>query len=285
MTMAANEENTYFIDAESGAEMARLLDQDHLLNKAMGGVCVELENDFSGITSVLDVGCGPGGWVQEVAFANPEVEVVGIDISRTMIEYAQARARVQNLENASFEIANATQPLEFADASFDLINGRFLAGFLSTARWPQFLQECRRLLKPGGIIRITESELGNSTSEALERLQQLFIQALRQAGHGFLPHSRNYGISVVLCSLLRSAGFEQVSIKPHLIEYSFGTPAYEAFYKDWKVAYKLLQPFLVKMGVTTLEETEPLYQQMLIDMLSPDFCGTYDLYSAFGRRV
>jgi SAM-dependent methyltransferase len=283
--MAAKEDNTYFIDADSGAEMARLLDQDHLLNKGMGGLCVELENDFSGIKRVLDVGCGPGGWVQELAFTNPEIEVVGIDISRMMIEYARAQAKVQHLDNVVFEIANATQPLAFPDASFDLVNGRFLAGFLSATRWPQFLQECRRILKPGGIVRITESELGNSTSEALERLQQLFIQALRRAGHGFLPHSRNFGISVVLCSLLRSAGFEQVSIRPHLIEYSFGTPVYEGFYKDWKVVYNLLQPFLVKMGVTTLEETEPLYQQMLVDMRSPDFCGTYDLYSVFGKRV
>src|SRR4051812_46651907 len=109
--MAAEQQNPYFIDTESAAEMARLLDQDRLLTQGMGGLLVERNNDFSGITRVLDVGCGPGGWVQEVAFTSPEIEVIGIDISRTMIEYAQTQAQVQHLDNAVFAIMDATRPL------------------------------------------------------------------------------------------------------------------------------------------------------------------------------
>jgi hypothetical protein len=59
-------ENPYMIDHESAAEMARLLNQDHFFTKAMGGWLSERDNDFTDIHQVLDVGCGPGGWSQEL---------------------------------------------------------------------------------------------------------------------------------------------------------------------------------------------------------------------------
>src|SRR5437667_9447465 len=124
--------NMYFSDTESGAEMARLIDQDHLITQGMGGLLSERNNDFSGIRRILDIGCGPGGWALEVAFAYPETEVVGIDASRTMIDYAQAQARAQQLDNACFQEMDATQPLEFADNSFDIVNARFLAPLLTS---------------------------------------------------------------------------------------------------------------------------------------------------------
>src|SRR5437588_5676239 len=96
-------ENAYFNDPESGAEMARLTDQDRLLTKGMGGLFPE-RSDLSSIQRILDIGCGPGGWTLDVAYTYPDKEVVGIDISQTMINYARARARVQGLDNASFRV-------------------------------------------------------------------------------------------------------------------------------------------------------------------------------------
>jgi hypothetical protein len=52
--------NVYFNDPESGAEMARLLNQDYLVTKGMEGLFAERSNDFSGIQRILDVACGPG---------------------------------------------------------------------------------------------------------------------------------------------------------------------------------------------------------------------------------
>src|SRR6266436_6885658 len=112
-------ENIYFNDPESGAEMARLMDQDRLITRGMGGLFPE-RSDLSGIQRILDVACGPGGWAQEVAFAYPEIEVVGFDISRAMIDYANAFARVQGLHNLSFQVMDILQPLTFPDSSFDL---------------------------------------------------------------------------------------------------------------------------------------------------------------------
>src|SRR5947209_19439258 len=84
--------NVYFNDPESGAEMARLIDQDRLVTRGMGGPLTGLP-ELSSIHRILDVACGPGGWAQEVGFAYPEIEVVGIEISQAMIGDAGARAK------------------------------------------------------------------------------------------------------------------------------------------------------------------------------------------------
>src|SRR5437588_1520651 len=105
-------ENIYFNDPESGAEMARLLNQDRLITKGMGGLFAE-RSDLSGIHRILDVGCGPGGWALEVAFTYPEIEVVGLDISEAMINYARTQAKVRGLDNAHVSVIDARQSLDF----------------------------------------------------------------------------------------------------------------------------------------------------------------------------
>ncbi|HLZ64458.1 MAG TPA: class I SAM-dependent methyltransferase, partial [Ktedonosporobacter sp.] len=149
-TTSGNEERgSYFIDQENAAEMARLLAQDRLLTQGMGGLLAERPNLVS-IQSVLDLACGPGGWALDLAREYPQIEVYGVDISQRMIAYAQALAQSQGRRNAHFFIMDVTQPLDFPDASFDLINVRFMLGFLRASRWPDLFQECQRLLRPGG---------------------------------------------------------------------------------------------------------------------------------------
>src|SRR6266852_7513435 len=128
----AESQNTYVIDAESAAEMARLLDQDKLITEAMDGLFSE-RHDLSGIYDVLDIAYGPGGWAHEVAHSYPEMEVTGIDISKRMIEYARAHARVRKLDNAHFRVMDALKPLGFPDESFDLVNARTIFAFMPPA--------------------------------------------------------------------------------------------------------------------------------------------------------
>ena len=276
-------ENLYFIDHESGAEMARLLEQDRVLTKAMGGLWSERSNDFSGIHRVLDLGCGPGGWVQEIAFANPEVEAVGVDISEQMIAYAQMQARLQNLTNASFRVMDIQRPLDFPDASFDLVNARLIA-FLPPGAWPSLLSECVRISRPGGILRLTETEGAFGTSAAMEKLMSLFHQAMYRTGQSFSPGGRVLGITPVLAHLLRESGWQHVQIRAHGVDFSVGTEAYESIYHNLEVFLKLMQPFLVQVGVTTQEEADRTYKQMLVEMRSPDFCGLMYLLSVWGQR-
>ncbi|MBA2679520.1 MAG: class I SAM-dependent methyltransferase, partial [Ktedonobacteraceae bacterium] len=133
----AASQNRYMIDIESGTETARLIDQDRLFTEAMGGLFPELsESDLSSVHRVLDIACGPGGWAVEVAFVYPDRDVVGIDISRNTIEYARAVAWSRGLNNVAFSVMDATKPLAFEDASFDLVNTRLISAFMDKTSWP-----------------------------------------------------------------------------------------------------------------------------------------------------
>jgi SAM-dependent methyltransferase len=126
-------ETTYLNDPESDAEMARLIKQGRVLTACMGGVFPEQRGHLNGIHDVLDIACGPGGWALEVASSYPHMQVTGCDISRAMIEYATLQASLQHLENVRFEVLDATAPLPFADASFDLVNARTITIFMRTS--------------------------------------------------------------------------------------------------------------------------------------------------------
>lgn len=278
---STNDNNVYVLDPESAAEMARLLAQDRMLTKG-------LEDFFPAVfdpttaSRIVDLGCGPGGWVQEVAFAYPRIEVTGLDISQSMIAYANAQARVQGLDNACFQVGDLLQPLDFPDTFFDLVNTRLIA-FLPTGAWSGLMQECRRVLRPGGTICLTEMEW-ITNSAACEKQYSMFTQALKLAGQSFSPDGRLIGITPMLSSFLKDAGFQNVHLVAHVVDYSAGTAAFQSIYENWRSLYKGLQPFLVSAGVTTPEEANEVYEQMFVDMLQETFRGLIFMVSAIGQR-
>ena len=83
---------------------------------------------------------------------------MGFDISEQMIAYATEQAKELGLDNAHFHVMDIQLPLDFPDASFDLVNARTIAGVLLQATWPKFVQEAARIVRPGGVIRLTETD-------------------------------------------------------------------------------------------------------------------------------
>jgi ubiquinone/menaquinone biosynthesis C-methylase UbiE len=288
MAMSSDEptiqkENTYVIDSESTAEMARLMRQDQLVTHEMGGLFPE-GLDLTNVSRILDVACGPGGWTLETAFLYADKEVVGIDISQKMIEYAQTQAKVQGLTNAHFTVMNALKPLDFPDSSFDLVNMRLAVAFMLPEVWPRFLKECYRILKPGGIIRLTEVEWGFVNKPATEKFMGLSSLALSKAGQSFSPNGLHLGINTVLSRLVQNAGFQHIGKLPHFIDHSYGTHAHEGFYHDLAAAFHLIMPFLAKTGVATQEELDQLYPKVLAEMQMEDFCSVWYLLTVWGYK-
>ena len=274
-------DSIYFNDPENVAEMARLLGQDHYITKGMGGLLSE-RPDLSSIHRILDVACGPGGWALELASTYPAIEVVGGDISRAMISYANTQVRVQGLNNASFKVMDIQKPLNFPNGSFDLVNARFI-NFLPAAAWPELMHEFGRITRPGGTIRLTESEWWYFTnSPALENLNAMIIRALKLQGESF--SQRFTGVLPMLGRFLLDAGCASVHYKSHVIDYSVGTEAHEGFRRDAAVVFKLFQPFIVRMGVATQEEVDQLYDRMQMEMLREDFRGLMLPLTAWGEK-
>ena len=285
VSMESSSTNTYIFDPESPTELARLINQDRTMTTAMGGPLAGIAEHAS-LSHILDLGCGPGGWVLDTAFALPEAEVEGVDISRSMVNYANARAQSQQLLNASFGVMDLTGPLEFPDACFDVVNGRFLVGVLKRETWPLFLRECTRLLRPGGTLRLTEVVDGGVTSSAaVNSLMALFTRALWQAGYGFSPDGNSAGMIHALPHLLRACGYQQVRLLPHALDYSATMDAWANQYRNIEMAGYQMKSLLIKLGLTTSQVFEETFQQAIIDMNCDSFCGVLHFTTVFGSKT
>lgn len=275
--------NTYVNPTESGAEMARLINQDLLMTDILGllpGDVTPREGD-----QVLDVACGPGGWARGVATRYPHTEVVGIDISQTMMDYASAYAQAQQMTNLSFQVMNVTKPWHFADASFDIIHGRFLASFLHENGWKQVLSEMMRVLVPGGTLILTESDsTGISNSLAFERYSYYLYQAMKQNGLSRHPLGHHANVTPYLKSYLRDAGGEYLQIEAFVLDFSTGTKAHDIMIENLKIAFKLMQPYIMRHKITSQDELDSLYPQIVEDWASPDFHALMYLLRVWGKK-
>jgi ubiquinone/menaquinone biosynthesis C-methylase UbiE len=280
----SGKEIRFVADTESGETMTWLLNFDKIINNGMGGTLAE-RPDLSGIKAILDLACGPGGWVLEVARQHPDIEVTGIDISESMIRFAQAQATSRGYGNASFTVMDVKKPLLFEEASFDLVNARTLYGVMGPGEWPQLLVECKRILRPGGIIRLTELEMPVTTSPALNELWYIHTRAFYKLGRSFSVDERHIGITPVLKRLLRDAGFQDVKHQGHVMDISAGTADFEGFFRNFVYVFELVKPFMLKIeGLTTEQEWKRLYQYMQAEMLASDFCGLWTYVTAWGEK-
>lgn len=278
------EASTFLIDPESGAEMVRLIDQHQMTTKYMGSLFPQ-DVDTSKIQNVLDLACGPGGWVQDVAFAHQDMEVIGVDSSRAMLAYARSLARVQGLDNASFEFMDIRKPLTFADDSFDFIHARFLTSVLSPTEWPGLLAECKRILRPGGIIRLVEAEWPLTNSAAVQHLGRIVIQALLQFGRSYSSDGQHLGTMALLGPFLRDAGLTQVRSRMYEIPFTTGPISLHPIMNLLRTTLYLMEPSLLKQGLTSPGEFEALLRQMELEAISENFRGTLYIDEAWGEKA
>ena len=152
--------------------------------------------------------------------------------------------------------------------------------FLRTWDWPNLLSEFQRVTKPGGVIRITECSILESNSPALNSLNVLFLSALSQAGHFFMPNDKN-GVINGLASLLERHGLNEVQTRLYTLEYRAGTAEGENFYENEMHIFRLLLPFFRKW-CRVPDDYEAIYRKMLKEIKQPDFVGTMRLLTAWG---
>jgi SAM-dependent methyltransferase len=70
---------------------------------------------------ILDLGCGPGRELREVAKLVPRGEVVGVDLAAGMVEVAQAKARASGFDNCAFFQADAGDLPPTFTGRFDVV--------------------------------------------------------------------------------------------------------------------------------------------------------------------
>ena len=102
---------------------------------------------------VLDIGCGPGNLTVELAQRVSPGEVVGIDVSESVV--AEAQRDAPHTPNLHFRVAD-TYDLPFDDGAFDVVHAHQVLQHLADPH--AALGEMHRVLAPDGIVAVRDSD-------------------------------------------------------------------------------------------------------------------------------
>ncbi|HEU4977809.1 MAG TPA: class I SAM-dependent methyltransferase [Solirubrobacteraceae bacterium] len=97
---------------------------------------------------VLDLGCGDG--TTAIPEARLGANVLGVDISRPLVEAGNARARELGIANCRFQEGDATDLRDLPDDRFDLVVSIF--GAMFAPRPFDVAREVVRVARPGGRV-------------------------------------------------------------------------------------------------------------------------------------
>lgn len=106
---------------------------------------------------VLDLGCGPGNLLAQVAKLNPRAEFIGVDLSESMLALADLRFRQAEIPNVELQLADMTRLSQFGDASFDtIISSMALHHLPDISALECCFSEMGRVLRPNGRIYLND---------------------------------------------------------------------------------------------------------------------------------
>ncbi|KAI4138333.1 MAG: hypothetical protein LQ341_004719 [Variospora aurantia] len=107
--------------------------------------------------SLLDIGCGPGTITSGFCTHLREGAVTGVDLGDSVIEQAASSHHpLSEYANLKFEVGDILQGLKYADETFDVVYCH--QTILHLPDPIRGMKEARRLLKPGGLLAMRESD-------------------------------------------------------------------------------------------------------------------------------
>lgn len=190
--------------------------------RTAGNSCGYLLPHLVGGSRLLDVGCGPGTITVDLARRLAPGEVVGIDRAADVVAQAEAHGREQGVANVSFTTGDV-YALDLPDRSFDVVHAHQVLQHLT--RPVAALGELRRVLRPGGLLAVRESDYGAfvwaPADERLDRWLQLYHQVTTRNG-------ARADAGRLLLGWVRRAGFS--SIEAGSSTWTFADPEARAWW-------------------------------------------------------
>ena len=170
--------NELFIRALAGIRDSRLMWEvmGGMYNRRIYAAIAGLYDHAAGGISLppgaklLDAGCGRGYAALQLAKKNPEAQVTGIDYSRRQVRAARKFQEKRGIGNCAFEQGNVMN-IRGTDAAYDAA-----VSIGSIKHWPDAVRgisEIRRVLKPGGLLWISETDR-DATDEEIRQFMNLF---------------------------------------------------------------------------------------------------------------
>lgn len=275
--------SSYFTNAESAVEASRLIRQDQLYTRRIGLLPPGV--DGQELKSVLDLGCGPGGWLLDLAAAYP-ITGVGVDISPTMIMIANQLRDAEkesnpNVESITFVEADARGPLPFPSGHFNYVQIRLGLSWLWKPLWEGALRECYRVLTPGGILFISDLELSLSNKPTIEQAHAIPPVAYAPTGALFTPTGRSMGLLTGLPPLIKRVGFVEQHISLHHLDSSRDSPDYELLLELMRIIHLDMKAFLEQNGYP---DVQALHEKAMIEWQEEDFVGISVHFSNWSRK-
>ncbi|CAG8591362.1 13656_t:CDS:2 [Ambispora leptoticha] len=159
-------DSMYFV-ANDDKEAFRLSRYHEAIKEIWGGAFNSpVEKKLRQGAHVVDIGCGTGIWILDMAQQYPNSKFVGIDISP-----------IQPTEglppNVEFLQYNVLDGLPYEDSSFDLVHEKFMLVAFTGTQWEEkVIPEMIRLTRPGGWIEMLEADTGASDGTITRRIQK-----------------------------------------------------------------------------------------------------------------
>ncbi len=119
-----------------------------LAEESIRAALVRAGSPIDEIGSILDFGCGCGRVVRR--WQGLPGHVTGTDLSSEAIDWSRT-----NLPFAGFEVNGLEPPLLFESESFDLVYALSVFTHLTVDVQLRWLEELRRVLRPGGYLLVT----------------------------------------------------------------------------------------------------------------------------------
>lgn len=108
---------------------------------------------------VLDAGCGPGGFLPIIAdLVGPGGSIAAIDLAPENAALAEERARAWQLSCPVAVRVGTVTALPYPDDTFDAVWCANTLMYVADAEMAQALAEMRRVVRPGGLIAVKESD-------------------------------------------------------------------------------------------------------------------------------
>lgn len=155
---------------------------------------------------LVDLGCGTGRTLHQIARAHPELRLHGVDLSPAYIRLA--RKRLAHVGELTLAVDNA-ETLPWADATFDVATSVYMFHELPRNARRNVVSEMFRVVKPGGLV-VIEDSAQLSESPQLAPVLHDFPREFHE------PFYEDY-LEDDLGALLREIGFVSISTEPHLV--------------------------------------------------------------------
>ncbi|HET8910403.1 MAG TPA: class I SAM-dependent methyltransferase [Ktedonobacteraceae bacterium] len=264
-------------------QMNGLLHQIFL--QAQGGQMYPAKIPVNRMQRVIDLGCGDGEWVLELSRRFPQVQIFGVDYDDDALYRANVRRNAGNFRMAGFRKLDLSEELQVLDGYLDFVHLRRCGRFMLPERLPAFLQECVRILRPGGWLVTSEVEICEVSSPAFTRIYAALLKARVALKMSLDQSGVTVGIAAQLYPLLIQAHLENVTYELHTIDlgYMWGNYA-QSFLLEIISLAALLKPLLVELGLFDAEGFDELHSQAEKEVQADDRCGWGLVVTAYGQK-